>query len=135
MIVTYGLCSLNLYFNDLEDVVLIIYTNEVTDELILSIDELLLSPNIKFEPSLDKKITFNVSFPVWKKFTENITSLIFSGNLTEIQFTYKHIECMLKLDNLFIEEMEYPCLNKENILSISHLKRVYMNGIHLKNYN
>jgi len=133
MIVTYGLCSLNLYFNDLEDVVLIIYTNEVTDELILSIDELLLSPNIKFEPVFDKKITFKVSLPVWKKFTENITSLLFSGTLTENQFTYKYIECMLKLDNLFMEQMDNPCLNKENILTLSHLKRVYINGNHLKN--
>ena len=39
MIVTYGLSNLDLYFSDLDDTVLVIYTNEITDDLILSIDE------------------------------------------------------------------------------------------------
>jgi hypothetical protein len=131
MIVTYGLSNLDLNFSDLEDVVLIIYTNEISDELILSIDDLLLSPNIKFEPVLDKKIIFNVSLPVWEKFTENIISLVFSGSLIENQFTYKHVECMLKLENLFIEELDYPFLNNIEMHHLSYLKRLCINGNHL----
>jgi Leucine-rich repeat (LRR) protein len=132
MIVTYGLSTLDLNFSDLDDVVLIIYTNEISDEFILSIDDLLLSPNIKFETGLDKKIKFNVSLPVWKKFTENIKSLIFSGNLIENQFTYNHLECMKFLENLYIENMDYPFLNMEEIQHLSNLKRIYLNGNRLQ---
>jgi hypothetical protein len=128
MIVTYGLSSLNEYFNDLEDVVLVIYTNEITDELILSVDELLLSNHINFKSFTGEKILFSVSIPVWEKFTENVTSLIFSGELVENQFTYNHLKCMKRLENLFIKEINYPFLNKEEIKNLLHLKRVIMNN-------
>jgi hypothetical protein len=131
MIVTYGLSSLDKFFSDLEDVVLVIYTNEITDELILSIDELLLSNHINFKSFTGEKILFSVSLPVWEKFTENITSLIFSGSLVENQFTYSHVECMKCMENLFIEEINYPFLNEEEIKNIYHLKRVTMNGNNL----
>lgn len=131
MIITYGLTSLDLYFSDLEEVVLVIYTNEITDELILSIDELLLSPHIKFQTSIDKKFIFNVSLPVWEKFTENITSLIFSGIFIENQFTDQHMECMKNLENIFIEEIDYPFLNKEEIQHLSNFKRIFINGNYL----
>jgi hypothetical protein len=128
MIVTYGLSSLDKFFSDLEDVVLVIYTNEISDELILSVDELLLSNHINFKSFTGEKILFSVSLPVWEKFTENVTSLIFSGTLVEKQFTYNHLKCMKRIENLFIEEINYPFLNKEEIKNLLYLKRVTMNG-------
>jgi hypothetical protein len=128
MIVTYGLSSLDDYFSDLEDVVLVIYTNEISDELILAIDELLLSNHIKFQTSVEKNFKFNVSLPVWEKFTENTTSLIFSGALVNNQFTYNYLQSMKNLENMYIEEINYPFLNNEEIKTLLHLKRVTING-------
>ena len=125
MIVTYGLSNLDLNFSDLEEIVLVIYTNEITDELILSIDELLLCNHIKFQTNIGENFIFNVSQSVWEKFTENITSLIFSGTLIENQFTNIHLQCMKCLENLYIEKMNYPFFIKEEI---SKLKRIYING-------
>jgi hypothetical protein len=136
MIVTYGLSSLDDFFSDLEDVVLVIYTNEISDELILSIDELLLSNHINFKTFSEEKLLFSVSLPIWEKFTENITSLIFSGALVENQFTYNHLKYMKLVENLFIQEINYPFLHKEEMENIPHIKRIIMNGNnYLENLN
>ena len=131
MIVTYGLSTLDLNFSDLDDVVLVIYTNDINDELILSIDELLLSNHIKFKVSNGENFSFNVSLSVWEKFTENISTLIFSGTLIDNQFTYKHLECMKHLENIFIEKMDYSFFNNEEIKNIFQLNRICINGINL----
>lgn len=128
MIVTYGLSTLDLNFRDLDDVVLVIYTNEITDELILSIDDLLLSNHIKFEPYVGDNFLFNVSLPVWQKFTENVNSLIFSGTLLENQFTYNHIVCMKHLENIYVEKMDKPFLNLDEIKNLLYLKRIIINA-------
>ena len=131
MIVTYGLSNLDLYFSDLDDTVLVIYTNEITDDLILSIDDLLLSSHIEFKVSVGENFVFNVSLSVWEKLTENIKSIIFSGILIDNQFTYQHMECMKCLENLFIEKINHSFLYNDEIKSLSNIKRICINGNYL----
>jgi len=107
---------------------LVIYTNEITKEILESIDTE-KTPNIIFEiPKKNGAFDLQVELYVWMWFARNIQSLSFRGTLVEKQFTVKHFEIMTRLEYLSIGATSYPLFEGEDISKLPVIYKFYCGG-------
>jgi len=109
---------------------LIIYTNEITKEILEYIDTE-KTPNIIFEiPQFSNYRVFDlqVSLFQWQCFARKIESLSFRGILVENQFTAKHFENMKRLIHLTIGASSYPLFEGEDISNLPIIRRFIGSG-------
>ena len=108
---------------------LVIYTNEITKEIVESIDTV-KTPNIIFEIPSIKYLVFDlqVTLHQWQSFALNIESLSFRGTLVEKQFTAEHFENMYRLKHLTIGATSYPLFEGEDISKLPIIKRFIGSG-------
>jgi hypothetical protein len=108
------------------DAYLVIITNEITNEIIQSIDR--LNKNIIFQipynsytGSAKRDITFDfkVDIWVWNTFIKNIEYLEFRGKLVKNQLNVQHFECMTCVRGLYIGSTDYPLFDNEDILNLA----------------
>jgi len=117
---------------DNTDPYLVIITNEITNEIINSIDR--LNKNIIFQiPYNDLKkrdITFDfkVDIWVWNTFIKNIEYLEFRGRLIKNQLNVQHFECMSGVRGLYIGSTDYPLFDNEDISKLPLIEYVSLNG-------
>jgi hypothetical protein len=118
------------------DAYLVIITNEITNEIIQSIDR--LNKNIIFQipytntflDNAKRDITFDfkVDICVWNTFMRNIEYLEFRGKLVKNQLNVQHFECMTCVRGLYIGSTDYPLFDNENISNIPLIEYVSLNG-------
>jgi hypothetical protein len=122
------------YYNN-TDPYLVITTNEITNEIIKSIDR--LNKNIIFKipynsynDSTSREITFdfNVDICVWTTFIKNIEYLEFRGKLVKNQLNVQHFECMSNIKGLYIGSTDYPLFDNEDISKLPLIEYVLLNG-------
>ena len=109
---------------------LVIHTNEITKEILESVDTE-KSPNIIFQipmPGNYRVFDLKVDTWTWRKFAQNIESLAFRGTLVEKQFTAKHFEDMNRLTHLSIGATSYPLFEGEDISKMPVIKRFFTGG-------
>ena len=109
---------------------LVIYTNEITKEILDCVDTS-KTPNIIFEiPKLTGYRVFDLQVEIyhWKFFASNIESLSFRGVLVENQFTVEHFECMTRLKYLTIGATTYPLFEGENISNLPLVRKFISSG-------
>ena len=117
---------------DNADPYLVIITNEITNEIIKSIDK--LNKNIIFQiPYNDLKkrdITFDfkVDIWVWATFIKNIEYLEFRGMLVKNQLNVQHFECMSGIRGLYIGSTDYPLFDNEDVSKLPLIEYVSLNG-------
>jgi hypothetical protein len=117
---------------DNTDPYLVIITNEITNEIIKSIDR--LNKNIIFQiPYNDLKkrdITFDfkVDIWVWTTFIKNIEYLEFRGMLVKNQLNVQHFECMSSIRGLYIGSTDYPLFDNEDVSKLPLIEYVSLNG-------
>jgi hypothetical protein len=117
---------------DNTDPYLVIITNEITNEIINSIDR--VNKNIIFQiPYNDLKkrdITFDfkVDIWVWNTFIKNIEYLEFRGMLVKNQLNVQHFECMSGVRGLYIGSTDYPLFNNEDVSKLPLIEYVSLNG-------
>ena len=117
------------------DPYLVIITNEITNEIIQSIDR--LNKNIIFQipynsytGSTNRDITFDfkVDICVWNVFVRNIEYLEFRGKLVKNQLNVQHFECMTCVRGLYIGSTDYPLFDNEDISNLPLIEYVSLNG-------
>jgi hypothetical protein len=122
------------YYNN-TDPYLVITTNEITNEIIKSIDR--LNKNIIFKipynsynDSTNHDITFDfkVDICVWTTFIKNIEYLEFRGKLVKNQLNVQHFECMSNIKGLYIGSTDYPLFDNEDISKLPLIEYVLLNG-------
>ena len=108
---------------------LIIYTNEITKEILESVDTT-KTPNIIFQiPSSDYRVfDLQAKLHDWKYFARCIESLSFRGTLVEKQFTVEHFEGMKRLKHLTIGATSYPLFEGEDISNLPVIRRFIGSG-------
>ena len=112
---------------------LVVTTNKITDDIILSIDINIKRVIFQIPIELDynkRDITFDflVDYYVWKQFAEKIEYLDFAGKLVKNQFTAKHLACMSALRGLYIGSTDYPLFDNEDISILPIRIEVFLNG-------
>jgi hypothetical protein len=108
---------------------LIIYTNEITKEILESVDTE-KTPNIIFQIPSSEYLVFDLQANVheWKRFARYIENLSFRGTLVEKQFTVQHFEGMNHLKQLAIGATSYPLFEGEDISKLPVIRRFIGNG-------
>jgi len=121
--------------SDNTDPYLVIITNEITNEIIQSIDR--LNKNIIFQipynnyngsTKCDITFDFKVDIWVWTAFVRNIEYLEFRGKLVKNQLNVQHFECMKCIRGLYIGSTDYPLFDNEDISSLPLIEYVSLNG-------
>jgi hypothetical protein len=118
--------------NNLIQPCLVIITNEITNEILKSIDTI-TTKNIVFKvPYSDKirDITFDFTADIWtwESFARNIEHLEFRGKLVKHQLTVKHVECMLSIRSLYIGSTDYALFDNEDVSKLPMIPYVSLNG-------
>lgn len=122
--------------NNLIQPCLVITTNEITNELLRSIDTN-TTKNIVFTvpfcfPYSHKirDITFDFIADIWtwESFARNIEHLEFRGKLVKRQLTVKHFESMLSIRSLYIGSTDYPLFDNEDVSKLPMIPYVLLNG-------
>jgi len=114
------------------DAYLVIITNEITNEIIQSIDR--LNKNIIFQipyndfKNRDITFDFKVDIWVWNTFVRNIEYLEFRGKLVKNQFNVQHFECMSAIRGLYIGSTDYPLFDNEDVSKLPLIEYVSLNG-------
>ena len=109
---------------------LVIYTNEITKEILDCVDTR-KTPNIIFEiPCSSGYLVFDsqVTLHQWQMFALSIESLSFRGTLVEKQFTAEHFEKMKFLKHLTIGATTYPLFDGEDISNLPLIRRFVGSG-------
>ena len=109
---------------------LVIYTNEITEEVLDGVDTE-KTPNIIFAIPRGcdyRVIELQVDLFVWKMFAQHIESLAIRGTLVDKQFTAAHFEGMTQLRYLSIGATSYPLFEDEDISNVPVIKRFYTGG-------
>lgn len=109
---------------------LVIYTNEITQEILDSIDTE-KNQNIIFEiPDKQGYMVFDLQVELWqwRFFSRYIQSLVFRGTLVQKQFTAEHFEQMIRLDFLVIGATSYPLFENEDISKLPVVRKFYTGG-------
>jgi hypothetical protein len=118
--------------NNLIQPCLVIITNEITNEILKSIDTT-TTKNIVFKvPYSDKirDITFDFTADIWtwESFARNIEHLEFRGKLVKHQLTVKHFESMLSIRSLYIGSTDYALFDNEDVSKLPMIPYVLLNG-------
>lgn len=108
---------------------LVIYTNEITEQILESVNTDKF-PNIIFEiPSSGYRyFDMKADLYTWRIFARNIESLCFRGTLVEKQFTVKHFEDMNQLKYLTIGATSYPLFEGEDTSNLPAIRRFIGSG-------
>ena len=111
---------------------LVIITNEITNELLKSIDTK-TTKNIVFTVPFNdtiRDITFDFTADIWtwQSFVLNIEHLEFRGKLVNRQLTVKHFECMLSIRSLYIGSTDYALFDNEDVSKLPMIQYVLLNG-------
>lgn len=111
---------------------LVIITNEITNELLKSIDTK-TTKNIVFTVPFNdttRDITFDFTADIWtwQSFVRNIEHLEFRGKLVNRQLTVKHFECMLSIRSLYIGSTDYALFDNEDVSKLPVIQYVLLNG-------
>lgn len=109
---------------------LIIYTNEITKEILDCVDTK-QTPNIIFEIPRStgyRVFDLQVTLHQWQIFAISIESLSFRGTLVEKQFTAEHFEKMKYLKYLTIGATTYPLFDSEDISKLPLIRRFIGGG-------
>lgn len=113
---------------------LVIITNEITNEILKSIDT--TTKNIVFTVPFNhvsnkiRDITFDFTADIWtwESFVLNIEHLEFRGKLVKHQLTVKHFESMLSIRSLYIGSTDYALFDNEDISKLPMIPYVSLNG-------
>ena len=110
---------------------LVIITNEITNELLKSIDTK-TTKNIVFTVPFNtiRDITFDFTADIWtwQSFVLNIEHLEFRGKLVNRQLTVKHFEYMLSIRSLYIGSTDYALFDNEDVSKLPMIQYVLFNG-------
>lgn len=111
---------------------LVIITNEITNELLKSIDTK-TTKNIVFtvpfhDTTRDITFDFTADIWTWQSFVLNIEHLEFRGKLVNRQLTVKHFECMLSIRSLYIGSTDYALFDNEDVSKLPMIQYVLLNG-------
>lgn len=112
---------------------LIIYTNEITKEILECVDTE-KTPNIIFEiphgygSNGYRAFDLQATVYEWRRFGRYIESLSFRGTLVEKQFTVQHFEDMNRLKYLSIGATSYPLFEDEDISNLPVIRRFIGSG-------
>ena len=111
---------------------LVIITNEITNELLKSIDTK-TTKNIVFtvpfhDTTHDITFDFTADIWTWQSFVLNIEHLEFRGKLVNRQLTVKHFECMLSIRSLYIGSTDYALFDNEDVSKLPIIQYVLLNG-------
>jgi hypothetical protein len=115
---------------------LVIITNEITNELLKSIDTKTTKNIIFTVPSTDISnhtmcdITFDFTADifVWASFALNVEHLEFRGKLVKKQLTVRHFESMLSIRSLYIGSTDYALFDNEDVSKLPMIPYVSLNG-------
>lgn len=115
---------------------LVIITNEITNEILKSIDTKTTKNVIFTVPFNDisshtiHDITFDFIADIWTwvSFVLNIEHLEFRGKLVKHQLTVKHFESMLSIRSLYIGSTDYALFDNEDISKLPMIPYVSLNG-------
>ena len=115
---------------------LVIITNEITNEILKSIDTTTAKNVIFTVPFNDisshtiRDITFDFTADIWTwaSFVLNIEHLEFRGKLIKHQLTVKHFESMLSIRSLYIGSTDYALFDNEDISKLPMIPYVSLNG-------
>lgn len=118
--------------NSLIQPCLVITTNEITNEILKSIDTT-TTKNIVFTVPYSHKIrdiTFDFTADIWtwESFARNIEHLEFRGKLVKRQWTAKHFESMLSIRSLYIGSTDYALFDNEDESKLPMIPYVLLNG-------
>ena len=118
--------------NNLIQPCLVIITNEITNELLKSIDTK-TTKNIVFtvpfhDTTHDITFDFTADIWTWQSFVLNIEHLEFRGKLVNRQLTVKHFECMLSIRSLYIGSTDYALFDNEDVSKLPIIQYVLLNG-------
>jgi hypothetical protein len=118
--------------NNLIQPCLVIITNEITNEILKSIDTT-TTKNIVFTVPYGHKIRditfdFTADILTWESFALNIEHLEFRGKLVKHQLTVKHFESMLSIRSLYIGSTDYALFDNEDVSKLPMIPYVSLNG-------
>jgi hypothetical protein len=122
--------------NNLIQPCLVITTNEITNEILKSIDTT-TTKNIVFTAPFTvpyshkiRDITFDFTADIWtwESFARNIEHLEFRGKLVKHQLTVKHVESMLSIRSLYIGSTDYALFDNEDVSKLPMIPYVLLNG-------
>ena len=122
--------------NNLIQPCLVITTNEITNEILKSIDTI-TTKNIVFTAPCTvpysqkiRDITFDFTADIWtwESFARNIEHLEFRGKLVKRQLTAKHFESLLSIRSLYIGSTDYALFDNEDVSKLPMIPYVLLNG-------
>lgn len=114
-----------------DDYALVIYTNEITNEILQSVE--ITAHKVLFSMPFGKKpmnmvIDFKADFDVWVTFLRQMDGVGFAGSITNKHLTVAHFENMPRLKYLYIGHTDYSLFDGEDISALPTLKILTLNG-------
>jgi len=115
---------------------LVIITNEITNEILKSIDTK-MTKNIIFTVPFNSMgsrtihdITFDFTADIWTwaSFVMNIEHLEFRGKLVKKQLTVHHFESMISIRSLYIGSTDYALFENEDVSKLPMIRYISLNG-------
>lgn len=115
---------------------LVIITNEITNEILKSIDTENIK-NIVFrapthgilsDTGRNIKFDFTADIWTWNTFVRKIKHLEFEGKLVKNQLNAQHFECMLSMQSLYIGSTDYALFDNEDISKLPMISYILLNG-------
>lgn len=118
---------------------LVVITNEITNEILQSID-VFFTKNIIFQIPCEligddsthnnaSNMAFDIKadMDVWEIFMYTIKHLEFRGMLVKNQLSVKHFECMKSLESLYIGSIDYVLFEDEDISKLPLIRYILFN--------
>ena len=111
---------------------LVITTNEITNEILGSIDTD-STKKVCFRIPLgsglrDRTFDFKADIWAWNRFVRNIEHLEFAGPLVKNQLNVEHFEEMLSIKYLHIGSTNYALFDKEDVSKLPMIPYILLNG-------
>ena len=112
---------------------LVIITNEITNEILNSVDTTTRNIIFKVKDMLSnprRDITFDLKADIWtwNRFVCNIEHLEFRGKLVNNQWNVQHFECMTSMRSLHIGSTSYALFENEDVSNLPLIEFILLNG-------